>query len=267
MTTFQKFVKAFAILLSVVIIGAMLFGVIKAASIISKVSDATTSDGKVEDVESSSDVKKLRVKLFATNLIIVEGDDFDAETDNEDVVVKERWGTLIIEENSKSVIESAKKSELVLTIPRGFTFEKVDISTSAGNFSAETIKAEKIELSFGAGAVSVDSIYASEKIEIDGGAGKIEIRDGKMNNIDIDMGVGRLHLRGCLTGESEIDCGAGGMDLVLTGGEKLYTVSVDKGMGEASISGEAVEDDTTHGSGENSVSLGGGFGDMKVIFE
>lgn len=267
MTTFQKIVKYFAIALAFAIIAGVLIGVLKGASLLSKFSDFITNDGVVEEIDSLSEMKKLRVNLFRTNLTIVEGDKFHAETDNEDVTVKERFGTLVIEENSRSIVDSVPKTEVVLTVPKGFTFDKVDISTGAGDFFAEYIKAEKIDFDFGAGAVSVDALYASENIEIDGGAGKIEIRGGQTHNLDLDIGVGKLHYRAEITGDSEIDCGVGGVELVLVGGEENYTVEIDKGLGNASVNGKTVDNETVHGSGENKIDIDGGVGDIKVIFE
>lgn len=268
MTIFQKLVKYFAIVLAFGIIAGMLAGVLKGAAILSKISDITTDDGIVEEIDTASaKVKKLRVNLFRTNLRIVEGDKFHAETDNKDVTIRERFGTLVIEENSKSIIDSAPKTEVVLTVPKGFAFRKIDISTGAGDLSAEFLKAENIDFAFGAGKVSVDALYATDNIEIDGGAGKIEIRDGKTNNLDFDLGVGKLHYRAEITGNSEIDCGMGGVEIVLAGGEENYTVSLDKGIGSASLNGEIITDGITHGNGENKVDIDGGIGDIKVIFE
>lgn len=268
MTTFQKLVKYFAIVLAFGIIAGMLFGVLKGASLISKFSDITTDDGVVETIGSeASKVKKLRVSLFRTNLKIVEGDEFHAETDNKDVTIKERFGTLVIEENSKSIIDSAMKTEVVLTVPQGFAFKKIDVSTGAGNFFAEYVKAENIDFAFGAGEVSVDALYATNSIEIDGGAGKIEIRDGKTNNLDFDLGAGKLHYRAEITGNSEVDCGVGAVEIVLVGGEENYTVDLDKGIGNASLNGETITDGITYGNGENKIDIDGGISDIRVEFE
>lgn len=267
MTTFQKIIKYFAIVLAFGIIAGMITAVLKGAFVISKLSDVTTDDGVVENIDSSADIKKLRVNLFRTNLRIVEGNEFSAETDNKDVTIKERFGTLVIEENSRSVIDSAPKTEVILTVPKGYSFSKIDISTGAGDFFAEFVKAENIDFDFGAGEVSVDALYAINKIDIDGGAGKIEIRDGETNDLDLDIGVGKLHYRANITGNSEVDCGVGGVELVLTGGEENYTVSLDKGIGNASINDEIIADGATRGSGENKIDIDGGIGDIKVIFE
>lgn len=267
MTTFQRIIKYLAIAFAFLLIIGMAAGAIKGLSLFSKVLDFTGSDGKIEEIEEDSKLTKLRIDLFRTNLVIVEGEDFAVETDNRDVTVKERLGTLIIEENNRSILESSGKTEVVLTIPKDFVFESVDISTGAGEFSAEVITAEKVELDFGAGEVSIDKLVSAVKTEIDGGAGKISVHDGKTHNLSLDMGVGKVNYRAEITGRSEIDSGMGGIDLTLLGNEEDYKVELDKGIGIATIKGVTVTDEAVHGSGENKIDIDGGVGDIKVDFE
>ena len=266
MMNFQKIVKYFAIVLSFALIAGIAAGVISGVSVLAKLTDLTTSDGKVDNVQEET-IKKIRIKLFRTDLIIVEGESFNAETDNDDVTVKEVFGTLVVEENSKSIVDSIKKSKLVLTVPEGYALEQIKITTGAGKFSAEVLNAEKIDLNFGAGEVGIDKILSGEKTEITGGAGKVEIRDGKTNDLDLDMGMGKLYYRAEITGSSELDCGMGGMELILLGGEENYSVDLDKGLGLASINGICYDDGIDYGDGENKLDINGGVGEIKVSFE
>ncbi len=266
MTNFQKAVKYFAIVLSFALIVGMVAGVVKGVSVLAKLTDLTTSDGKVEVVKEET-IKKIRIKLFRTDLVIVEGESFNAETDNDDVTVKEVFGTLVVEENSKSIVDSIKKSKFVLTVPKDYALDQIKITTGAGRFSAQTLNAEKIDLNFGAGEVGIDKIISSEKTEITGGAGKVEIRDGKTDDLDLDMGMGKLYYRAEITGRSELDCGMGDMELILLGGEENYSVDLDKGLGLASINGVSYDDGADYGDGENKLDINGGVGEIKVKFE
>ena len=266
MTTFHKIVKYFAILLAFCIIGGATFGVIKGATTLAKLADLTTSDGKIEDVKNNG-IKKIRIKLLRTDLIIRTGDTVNAETDNGDITVKKVFGTLVVEENSKSIIDSLEKTELILTIPEGCVFEEIKITTGAGAFGAEILNAEKIDLNFGAGNVTIDKMISTERTEITGGAGKIDIRDGKTHNLDLDVGMGKLRYRSEFTGRNDLDCGVGAVEIVLLGGEENYSVDLDKGLGLASINGISYSDEVDYGDGENKLDINGGVGDLKVIFE
>ncbi len=267
MTRFQKIIKYLAIALAFSLIFGMLAGVLKGLSLFSKVLDFTGTDGSLEEFEENALPTKLRVDLFRTNLVIVEGKEFSTETNNDDVTVKERLGTIIIEENDRSILESAGKTEVVLTVPKGYVFEKADISTGAGEFDAEILAAERLDLQFGAGAVAIDKLISSEKTEIDGGAGKITVRDGKTHNLSLDMGMGKLDYRAEVTGRSEFDCAVGEIDLTLLGGEESYKVEIDKGMGTAMIKGVTVSSEAVHGNGENEIEIDGGVGNIRIDFE
>ena len=266
MTSFQKIIKYLAILLAFCLIGSIAAGVISGVTTLAKLTDLTTSDGKIENV-SHEGIKKIRIKLLRTDLVIKAGDTVNAETDNGDITVKKVFGTLVVEENTKSIIDSLEKTELVLTIPENCVFEEIKITTGAGAFNAELLNAEKIDLNFGAGNVGIDKIISTERTEITGGAGKIEIRDGKTHNLDFDMGLGKLHYRAEITGRSELDCGVGAVEMVLLGGEKIYDIDLDKGLGVASINGVSYADGIDYGDGENKLDINGGVGDLKVEFE
>ncbi|MBR3588992.1 MAG: DUF4097 family beta strand repeat protein [Clostridia bacterium] len=266
MTTFQKIIKYLAILFAFCLIGSIAAGVISGVTTLAKLTDLTTSDGKIEDVQHE-EIKKIRIKLLRTNLIIKAGNEVNAETDNGDITVKKVFGTLVVEENTKSIIDSLEKTELVLTIPEDCMFEEIKITTGAGAFNAELLNAEKIDLNFGAGNVGIDKMLSTERTEITGGAGKIEIRDGKTHNLNFDMGMGKLHYRAEITGRSELNCGVGAVEMILLGGEENYDLDIDKGLGLASINGISYADEVDYGDGENKLDINGGVGELKVIFE
>ena len=66
MTNFQKIVKYFAIVLSFALIAGIAAGVISGVSVLAKLTDLTTSDGKVDNVQEET-IKKIRIKLFRTD--------------------------------------------------------------------------------------------------------------------------------------------------------------------------------------------------------
>lgn len=266
MTSFQKIIKYLAILFAFCLIGSITAGIITGVTTLAKLADLTTSDGEIEDIKHE-EIKKIRIKLLRTDLIIKTGDTVNAETDNGDITVKKVFGTLIVEENSKSIIDSLEKTELVLTIPENCVFEEIKITTGAGAFGAELLNAEKIDLNFGAGNVKIDKMISTERTEITGGAGKVEILDGKTHNVNFDMGMGKLHYRAEITGRSELNCGVGAVEINLLGGEENYSVDLDKGLGLVSINGVSYSDGIDYGDGENKLDINGGVGELKVIFE
>ena len=99
------------------------------------------------------------------------------------------------------------------------------------------------------------------------GAGKLVILNGEMNDLSVDMGVGELELTGKLTGSSTVDYGIGKAKLTLIGNIDDYRIELDKGVGGATLDGEAMSDEGVYGSGQNRISVDGGVGNLRIQFE
>ena len=83
----------------------------------------------------------------------------------------------------------------------------------------------------------------------------------------MNIGVGKVSLVSKLTGNNKIDSGVGKMNLYLIGTLDDYKISIDKGIGTAKIDGENVKDDSTYGTGINSLDIDGGIGSIDIEFK
>lgn len=81
------------------------------------------------------------------------------------------------------------------------------------------------------------------------------------------MGVGELNLTSELSGKSSIDYGVGETNLVLIGTADDYRIELDKGIGEATLDGIKMGDDSVYGAGNNTIEIDGGVGELKIIFK
>lgn len=130
----------------------------------------------------------------------------------------------------------------------------------------DTLLAGKLSLELGAGEVSIGKLVADTSAKINGGAGEIHIGGGELANLDLNIGVGEATLESRLTGDCTIDHGVGELNLTLTGTADDYRISLDKGVGTATLDGVKMSDDTVYGDGETSIEIDGGVGDMKIRF-
>ena len=124
-----------------------------------------------------------------------------------------------------------------------------------------------MSLEFGAGAVEIQNLTATEEAEIEGGVGEINLLSGSLKNLDFDMGVGKLNVTAVLQGKSQLNCGVGEANVTLLGNQEDYTVNVEKGIGQAWIEAQKVENNTTYGIGENKVEVSGGVGSVWITFK
>lgn len=80
-----------------------------------------------------------------------------------------------------------------------------------------------------------------------------------------DTGMGEFILLARLTGSSKLNHGIGEADISLIGSENDYTVTLDKGIGEATLDGKSVSGGT-YGSGASKLDIDCGVGEINVDF-
>ena len=267
MNTFQKVIKylaiAFAIFLTVSIIG----GILGAVGLVGGL--FTSGDAVLDDIQTytvSEQITNLEVSINAADFTIKQADSFSVESNLKHLTVEENNGVLKIKE-TKKFNGTYSDAVLILYIPKEFAFERADIITGAGKMTVDTLSAATLNLEFGAGEVQIESLIATSSSDIDGGAGKITIADGSLNNLDLDMGVGQLNLTSAVLGNSEFDLGVGETNIVLIGSKDDYEIDVEKGIGSITLDGKTVSDFDSIGSGNNRIDIDGGIGAINLSFE
>lgn len=177
---------------------------------------------------SGEDFKKyssyLDVRLKASNLVIKSGDTFRYETNIKDLKVTQKDNKLVIKDTRKNVLNS-KHNDVTIYIPDGLIFDSVNIEM---------------------------------------GAGKLDIKQVELNNVTLDLGVGKATINSNLIGKSTIECGIGEVILNLNLPLDSYKLKLEKGIGEVTLNGKSVKNDTTVGKGINTINVEGGIGKISV---
>lgn len=266
MTSWQKAIKyvamAFAIFLSVSIIGGIL-SIFKTFDFLFGQKDVV---GDMQTYNISSEITELDIDISVADFAIKTDDDFRVESNHKYLTVEEKNGCLVISEEERFWSSDAGKVKIELYIPEDTVFDKADIVTGAGVVSVTELSADRLLLELGAGEVNIKKLTAADRAEIEGGAGSVTINGGRLHNVNLDMGVGELKLTSRLTGESKLNYGVGATNLVLLGSSDDYRIEIDKGLGEAKIDGEKMDNGNVYGFGENKVDIDGGVGEIKVSF-
>lgn len=272
MTTAQRVIKYLAIALAIFIIlniiSMIVFGIYIFADIL-----GLRDGNKIEQISSNknittsfedSDIQALKIDMYATNLTIKQGSSFKIETTNKNVEYKQNRNQLEIIEKKHNWFSQNVQENLIIYIPTGVTFEKVDIETGAGQIEIDKLYTEKLSLEVGAGKVKIQELKTIETADIDGGAGKVEILNGTMKNLDLDMGVGECSITTKLTGNNKINAGIGKLEINLTDSKENYKIRVNKGIGSIKINGKEMTNDEIYGSGNNFIRIDGGIGTIDV---
>lgn len=262
MSSGQKAIKYLAIGLAIFIILNIVNAIFWSISFFGNFS----SKSDIEFTETYSNVSKIKIDLKASKLIITNGMEFKVEASD----VSSRFSSKVTKDNTLKIEEHNtwfwhhSSGEIIVTVPNNMPLEELDIDCGAGKIEIQNITSNKLDIDCGAGSLIIsDSSF--NQADIDGGAGAIDISSSLLRDLDLDAGVGSINIDGEIYGKSKIDSGIGEINLEL-GKKEDYSLRIEKGLGNVKIDNEEYSNDTTFGSGLNSIKINGGVGSIKINF-
>ena len=271
MTDQQKLIKYFAILLACLLCAAIIFGIVEVLGMIfnfGRSNDDMILENSVE-FEISQDIRSLYVDIDAAEFKIVQGECFSLSSNIKNLRVDQNNGTLKITHRHKklAINSSTKLGEILLTIPTAAHFDKVEIDAGAGDVEVSFLSADNLSFDLGAGRVRIERLETKIDTHIDAGAGSFEIEDGRITCLDLDLGVGKSVIRASLEGRTDIDCGVGKTDITILGNKADYTMFINTGVGSIYVDGDIIISDSVFGNGANRIDVDGGVGSVDINFE
>ncbi len=272
MTTAQKIIKyfaiAFAIFLIVTIISTILGGLFALSGVLGLKNDNEINISQMQNLTFQDlNINSLEIDVNYTNLTIKTGNVLSIETNNTDITAKQNNEKLEIKEKKHNWFFNNEELDLIIYIPENLKFEEVKLTTGAGKISIDNLNTQKLSFELGAGETEIRNLKVSRECDIEGGAGKVSILAGTINNLDLGMGIGEVNLTAMLEGESEIDAGIGSLNITLEGDKENYRIKTKKGIGSVKIDGEEMEDNQIFGDGKNRIEINGGIGNIRVEFK
>lgn len=272
MTSWQKTIKylaiAFAIFLTVSIF-AGIFGALGTFSLIDNVIEGSNSSEEEMKIYSvDGEIHDIKIEIGAADFAVIVGEKFYVESNISTLSVKEQGGCFVIKDDSafKFPFSPVSGGTVNVYVPADFVFSDAYIDAGAGNAVINGLSANELEMNLGAGEVIIENLHILGNTDISGGAGAVSVTDCVLNNADISMGVGEFNLAGELKGRNEISLGVGEANITLIGAKSDYELSVTKGLGEAKVDGNRIEDSQTVGNGKNKVDVSGGVGEVNIEF-
>lgn len=272
MKPFQKVIKyiaiAFAIFLIVTIVSTTLAGFYAISGILGlkKANEIKSEDIKgIEFLEKN--INRFEIDLAYSNLTIKKGETLKVETNNNRVKCRQKNSEIEIKEEKYNWFFNNENLDVIIYIPETLNLKEVEINNGAGEINIEYLHIEELEFELGAGKTNIDNLIVTRDCNINGGAGKVDILSGLINNLDLDMGVGEVNLSSILTGKNDIDAGVGNVNIDLLNGKENYTIRVNKGIGTVKIDGNSLSDGEVFGNGANYMEVDGGIGNIKVEFK
>ena len=268
MSTGQRIIKSLAVAFGLFLTFTILFSIVGGLSAFTSM---FSKDNFIEENtsillhQSTENIKYLDIDVNSSNLVIKPGNSFIIETNNKHIKYKVDNNELKIKEEGYHLTNSKLKSELIITIP-DTNLNEIDINTGAGNLNIDSINTEKLDIDLGTGTTLINNLY-SKRADIDTGAGTFTINNGSINDLDLDIGIGEVKITSNITGNSSISSGVGKLSLNLLNTFDNYRFEVNKGIGKVTINDIEVGDNSTLGNGTNTIKLDGGIGEIVVKFK
>ena len=269
MTETQKVIKYCAIALAVVLIVAIIGCLLQAVGVLRVIFGGKDGDiGEMKTYEVSEDVRNLHISVSSATISIKTGEAFAVESNYGKLSVECDGGYLAVKDaKGKLFFGRYEDVTVILTVPEGFSFERVHIEAGAGNVRIDALTSERFCMELGAGNVQINRLNVTEETEIGGGTGNLSLTSASLHDLSMGVGVGRVTMEAQLFGECEIDCGVGTVDITLLGAREDYRITVEKGLGAATLNGERVSAEETVGNGKNRLEIHGGVGELAVRTE
>lgn len=210
-------------------------------------------------------LKELELDVKAVDFSIERGGNDISLTHHEYIETIISGDELIIREKKKHWYDRVE-GKVTLTIPMNFNFEEISIEGGSGKIKLKDLKMKKLDLEFGAGTIELNNVVVTGDASIDGGSGKAKIEKGNYTNLDLNMDIGGLEMFTSLKGNNTIGTGFGSSNVKLIGGSEVYTINVDKGLGDVIVGNYISSNGDTYGSGPVKINMVGGIGNSVVKF-
>ena len=210
------------------------------------------------DPAAVADFVRLDIEIALGNVTVRTGADWGLTLDSSG---KDRYGedyllhyTL---ENDELTIWSTPRSletaegnnvdsRVVVTVPEGWTLERVDIKNGLGGIDVDGLEADEITAKLGMGVFEGDHLTVGE--------------------LDIYNGMGNIALQGSLAVKTELESGMGDIDLDTDSSLASCAYDLESGMGSIRVDGTTYTTPQSKTEGELSLNASTGMGDITVDF-
>lgn len=191
--------------------------------------------GNVEKHMVGSDVKTLDIEAGGCEFILEESED-------ENFYIK---ATTIgkfqcyLKDDALYVKSSQildNSGKIVLYVPAAYQFEKVDVELGAGLLQMDVLTADEVDFEVGAGQITMNFLRANDcKFEV--GMGEILVDDMQVTNVKAEVGMGHLMMSGSVFGDLKGECAMGSMEVYLSGREEDFDYTFTAAMGNVTVDG------------------------------
>lgn len=263
MTSTQKVIKMMAICLGASIIVFICGALISAIVLFTNLDNKeSTTPSKDEAFLITSEINRIKIDVKTVNLRIAKGQNSIKTNGKVKYKIDSKNGVLEIKEENTNIFKSKKDYNITVYLEDKL-YEELEIDSGAGKIEIENIKSSSINIDQGTGLLKiVDGQFKMGKIE--GGVGKIEVVNSSFRNLVLESGVGKVSLNAKLSGISKIENGVGSLDLLLIGSKEDYSI-IAESLKNIKLEGKKYQNNLNSNK-ENIIKIENGLGKININF-
>lgn len=182
-------------------------------------SDNPIYKGDAEQTFSAAEIRDIEILAGACSIEVKDSEDEDFHIKVQNVGSYQGYvkgNTLHVRSVRKTTWGDGTKCSIKLYVPADFIFEDV-------------------ELSLGAGQIDWQSALGASEVEIELGAGDINLADLTADKLKAEVGMGSLEVTGDIREKADVNCAMGNIDLTLAGAENSFNYEVEVAAGNVTI--------------------------------
>ena len=220
---------------------------------------------------ASSQVQNMDIEIGGAALCLMESenDNFALKIDG-----KEKYscyvskGTLHLE-GGKNHLTDNNRERVYFYIPKGKTFDEVEIDVGGGIIYIGELDAQKVDLTAGAGIISSQRIGCHE-LDVEVGAGEVVLDGITADKMDLNVGMGVAYIQGGIGREIDAECGMGSIEMELDNEETDFNYEIECSAGAIMLGSKAygalADDIYVNNRASGKCTLECSMGNIDVIF-
>ena len=136
----------------------------------------------------------------------------------------------------KTIVASTGKDAFVtFYVPENAAFSQVEMELGAGKINLPALVAEKVSLEIGAGMLSVEGLQA-KTVDVEVGAGSIELTAIQVDEFTGKVGMGSLAAAGSFQGKVTAECSMGNLEINVSDlSFEDYNYDIECAMGKMQV--------------------------------
>lgn len=130
----------------------------------------------------------------------------------------------------------ASLNKVTIEIPQGMSFDEIDVELGAGTMEISDIRAKEFDAGIGAGELTIKNMETQE-LSVEIGAGELKAENVSARNADFEVSMGECVYRGTIQDNLDAECNMGNMEFYLTGAEEEHNYEIECGAGNIDVGG------------------------------